>query len=67
MSDPNIDFVPPTNEEKQARIVAGRNSAEARAQNETLVKKEFGQTNEENYWYTYWWIVGWNQYVDSIS
>lgn len=67
MDEPDPDFVPYTNEQKQARVVQGRNDAQARQLTETLVKKDFGQTSEESFQYTYWWIVGWNQYVDSIT
>ena len=44
----------------EARKKAGHDAArEAKA----MERKPFGQTSPDNYPYTYWWIVGYNEVV----
>lgn len=45
----------------EERLEAGRNAAIAQNATET---KPFGQTSEENYPYTYWYIKGFNEVVE---
>lgn len=51
-------------DEAKARIAAGYERAESENATEP---KPFGQTSEEVYPYTYWWIIGYNQYVEARS
>lgn len=48
-------------DEIKARIAAGYESAETLHATEL---KPFGQTSEDVYPYTYWWVKGYNQYVE---
>ena len=45
----------------ETRKKLGRDAARAARAKEA---KPFGQTSPENYPYTYWWIVGYNEVVD---
>lgn len=51
-------------DEIKARIAAGYERAE---QESATDPKPFGQTSEELYPYTYWWVVGYNQAVDEMA
>ena len=44
----------------EERKALGRSAALAEF---ATVRKSFGQTREDNYPYTYWWIVGYNEAV----
>jgi hypothetical protein len=44
-----------------ARIAKGHEQAREQSASE---HKPFGQTTDEVYPFTYWWIVGYNTYVD---
>lgn len=46
----------------EERKAQGRQSARVR---HATLPKEFGQTSPEVYPYTYWWIVGYNEVVNS--
>lgn len=49
-------------EEIAQRIEAGKEAArDAKAKEH----KPFGQTSEDNYPWTYWWIKGYNEQVDA--
>ena len=46
------------------RIESGRQRA---IEEEATEHKPFGQTSEDVYAYTYWWVVGYNQAVDEAK
>ncbi|AYB69898.1 hypothetical protein SEA_LITTLELAF_94 [Mycobacterium phage LittleLaf] len=51
----------------EARIEAGRSAAESAAAHGPVEHKPFGQTSPVIYPYTYWYVYGYNQYVDEVN
>jgi len=51
--------------EIKERKEAGRRAAELASNSGEVAidEKPFGQTSEDVYPYTYWYVVGWNEYV----
>lgn len=55
--------------DSEGRKAEGRRAAliAARIDGQEVATKEYGDTSEENYPYTYWWKVGWNEGVEELE